>query len=86
LARRPVSEGGLNRSALEQGGFQIAALCVSVCMGLAGGTLTGLLIAFNPKETFGTKVKHYFDDEQFWEVVRLFFLSIICCVHVFGFI
>jgi len=70
LARRPVSEGGLNRSALEQGGFQIAALCVSVCMGLAGGTLTGLLIAFNPKETFGTKVKHYFDDEQFWEVAE----------------
>ncbi|CAG7724067.1 unnamed protein product [Allacma fusca] len=60
------AEPGLNRSATEQAVYQLAALGVTLLIGLVGGAVTGAILRiplFNkvPQEQI-------FDDTQFWQV------------------
>ncbi|KAK3600171.1 hypothetical protein CHS0354_018229 [Potamilus streckersoni] len=61
-----IEKGGDGRSALQQGGFQMLALLVTLCIAILGGILTGFLLKlpiFN-----APKKGHLFDDQDFWVV------------------
>ncbi|XP_074653098.1 ammonium transporter Rh type B-B-like [Tubulanus polymorphus] len=59
-------EGGLNRSAGVQAGYQIAALAMTLGSSIGGGAITGLLakISFFEPQTGGD----IFSDKRYWEV------------------
>lgn len=59
------------RSSLAQGGYQIAALLVSVAMGLAGGLIVGLLLRISSRFlSFMAPLgpDEFFDDDATWKV------------------
>jgi len=59
-------EGGDGWTAKEMGGYQIAALFVTLGFALIGGALTGFVVKL---KVFSPPEKHQlYDDEDFWEV------------------
>ncbi len=56
---------GEGRSAIMQGGFQMAALGLSIAMALLGGLLTGLIMRLPFVEQF-ENTDEMFDDEANW--------------------
>jgi len=64
-SRNSVINGGLGRSGLEQGGYQIAALVMTLGMAIVGGIVTGLIL----KTPFFEQIDNtadLFDDEKDW--------------------
>jgi ammonium transporter Rh len=59
-------EAGLGRTAHQQGGYQIAALAMTLAVAIVGGLVTGLILRL----PFFGKVpsSHLFDDTMSWEV------------------
>jgi hypothetical protein len=66
LTESSYSEGGLGRSAVQQGGYQIAALCLTLGCAIVGGAITGLIIRFVPIFDQVKEVEKMFDDEPNW--------------------
>ncbi|KAK3576039.1 hypothetical protein CHS0354_005195 [Potamilus streckersoni] len=60
-----IKEGGAGRSAIQQGGFQMLALLVTLGIAIVGGILTGFLLKL---PVFESKKVLLFDDEDFWLV------------------
>lgn len=57
-----LSSDGIGRSAKEQGGYQIAAMFVTLLLAVFGGCVTGLFVRF-----LDTPKSHQlYDDEDFW--------------------
>ena len=57
---------GIDRTASGQGGYQAAAIFVSLCMGLAGGLLTGFIMSFKIWDEPAPKM--VYQDEHEWHV------------------
>ncbi|RNA27205.1 Rh type B glyco [Brachionus plicatilis] len=68
------SDGGLGRTGVEQGGYQILALVLTLGMSTVGGILTGLLMRIPIFENIKDE-KEMFEDEPFWEIEDEFFKS-----------
>lgn len=66
LAGTEFSDGGLGRSAVVQGGYQIAALALTLGMALVGGAITGLLMKLPFLEQIEDSNDNLFDDEPNW--------------------
>ena len=65
LTSTKYSEGGLDRSAVEQGGYQMAALVLTLVMAVVSGSITGLIMRlsiFSPIE----EPDALFEDEGDW--------------------
>lgn len=60
-------EFGLGRTAMQQGGFQIVALVVALCIAVVGGLITGVILKYVKilDEPRGNEI---FEDEKFWHV------------------
>lgn len=58
--------GGYGRTALQQGGFQLLSIVLTILMAIISGALTGLLLR-SPNMRQLEKEKHH-DDEVYWEV------------------
>ena len=58
-------KGGMGRSALVQGGYQMAAVTVTLSMAIVSGALTGLLMRLPLFEQIEEAVE-CFDDEPHW--------------------
>lgn len=65
LSDTDYKEGGSGRSGLEQGGFQIAALAVTLAMAIVGGLVTGLVMRLPIFEQVHDE-EELFDDEPNW--------------------
>ena len=52
---------GPDRTFAQQGGYQIAALAISLGIALLGGAFSGFVAS-----RVGRKVQHLFDDEEHW--------------------
>ncbi len=66
-SRNSISNGGLGRTAVEQGGYQIAALVVTLVIAIFGGAITGLVLKTPLFEQKDSKTD-FFDDEIDWVV------------------
>ena len=65
LTETAYKDGGLGRSAVEQGGYQIAALALTLGMAVVSGSITGLIMRlsiFSPIE----EPDALFEDEGGW--------------------
>ena len=51
---------GDGRTAVQQGLFQLAALCTTLGISICGGSLTGVIIKYLPEPN------EYFEDEENW--------------------
>lgn len=70
-----VGKTGLGRKSVQQGGFQILALVLTLGMSLAGGLISGLLIKlpiFDKMED----TDDMFEDEHYWEIDEDLFFNI----------
>ncbi|RNA27206.1 ammonium transporter Rh type C [Brachionus plicatilis] len=70
-----VGKTGLGRTSVQQGGFQILALVLTLGMSLAGGLFSGLLIKlpiFDKMED----TDDMFEDEHYWEIDEDLFFNI----------
>lgn len=56
---------GLGRTGLQQGGYQLAALGVTLGLALVGGALTGLIMRIPIIEQI-SEMEEMFDDEPHW--------------------
>lgn len=66
LANTTYAEGGLGRSGPEQGGYQIAALVLTLTLAIGGGILTGFIIRLPMMEQI-EDLDDMFDDTSSWE-------------------
>lgn len=57
---------GDNRSAAEQGGYQIAALAVALAIAIVGGIIAGKIASLNVFQPL-TETWQLFEDEMYWE-------------------
>jgi len=62
------SATGDNRSAGEQGGYQLLALAITLAFSISGGTITGLII--NGLRQMVNGPTHKFHDADYWEEVE----------------
>lgn len=58
---------GLGRSGMQQGGFQIVALVVTLCIAVVGGLITGVILKY-VKILEQPEGADLFDDRKFWHV------------------
>jgi len=65
LSGTSYHKGGSGRSGLEQGGFQIAALAVTLAMAIVGGLVTGIVMRLPIFEQVHDE-EELFDDEPNW--------------------
>ncbi len=65
LGLTEYSKGGLGRTAVQQGGYQIAALAMTLGLALVGGILTGYIMKLPIIEQI-EDVEEMFDDEPHW--------------------
>ncbi|XP_061193110.1 ammonium transporter Rh type A-like [Saccostrea echinata] len=61
-----VMTGG--RSAIEQGGYQMAALCVTLIIAIVGGVITGFILRIPFLDS--PKAEQLFDDQNQWNVAE----------------
>ena len=65
MASTVYRDGGMGRTALSQGAYQIAAVGLTLALAIVSGTLTGLLIRLPIFEQI-EDVEDLFDDEPHW--------------------
>lgn len=70
-ARYPLFE---NRNSVQQGGFQILALVLTLGMSIAGGLLSGFLMRL-PIFAKMEDTEDMLDDEQYWHIEDDIFLT-----------
>jgi ammonium transporter Rh len=66
-ARDSITNGGLGRTAVEQGGYQIACLATTLGIAIFGGAVTGLLLKTRLFEQINDE-HDLFADEKNWIV------------------
>lgn len=65
ISNTEYAEGGLGRTALQQGGFQIAQLALTLGMAIVSGTIAGFVMKLPIIEQVKDE-EDYFDDESAW--------------------
>lgn len=65
-ARDPAGD---NRSAVEQGGYQVAALVTTLAISIVGGILVGAFVKYFLRRCVDEGPKQYFHDGDYWEGV-----------------
>ena len=65
LESTEFAEGGLGRTAAVQGGYQMAALAVTLAMAIIGGIITGYIMKLPIIEQI-QDIEEMFDDEPNW--------------------
>lgn len=65
LADSEYSAGGLGRTAVQQGGYQIAALAMTIGFALVGGVITGYIMKIPIVEQIEHE-EEMFDDDSNW--------------------
>ncbi len=75
LAGTEFKDGGLGRSALEQSGYQLAALGMTLVVAIVSGALTGLVMRLPVFEQVRDS-EEMFDDEPNWVVPEGFSLEL----------
>jgi hypothetical protein len=61
-----LREGGLGRTSLEQGGYQMAALVLTLSLSFASGLLTGFLLKMTAVFFKWNEKEEYFNDKTNW--------------------
>jgi hypothetical protein len=65
LLDTPYASGGLGRTGSSQGGYQIAAVALTVGVALVGGIITGYIMKLPIIEQVDDE-EEMFDDEPYW--------------------
>jgi ammonium transporter Rh len=75
LSNTEFKAGGLGRSAMEQGGYQLAALGMTLLVAIVSGAFTGLIMKLKLFEQI-RESEEMFDDEPNWHVPEGFSLEL----------
>lgn len=71
LQSTQYAEGGLGRTAVEQGGYQMAGVALTLGMAIVGGIITGIILRL-PFIDQITEEHELFEDETCWKVPEEF--------------
>lgn len=75
LAFTEFKEGGLGRTAMSQGGYQLAALVMTLLVAIVSGLVTGIIIRLPIFDQI-RESEEMFDDEPNWIVPEGFSLEL----------